>query len=84
MLKEEAKTIRMKPFCLNYSESKKELFDKINELSKSKGIPMYMMETILKEALYQVHELANAEIEQAREKFEFESANEFRGENNAK
>lgn len=60
----------IRPFCLEYVDTKNEIFCAINKSAHKHNIPMFLMENILMEALYQVREAARIEIENAKTLFE--------------
>ena len=59
----------IRPFCLEYTDAKKEVFCTINNSSRKHNVPMFLMESILTEALYQVREAARVEVENANTLF---------------
>ncbi len=60
----------IRPFCLAFADAKTEVFDCINATMKKHGIPPYLMESILTEAMHQARAVANNEIQRARETYQ--------------
>lgn len=59
----------IRPFCLEYIDAKNEVFTAINGAMQKHNIPLFLMESILSEAFYQVKEGAKTEIQNARDTY---------------
>ena len=68
--KPKTKTEPVRPFCLEYADAKNEVFSAINSAMKKHNVPMFLMENIISEALYQVKEGAKAEIQNATDSYQ--------------
>lgn len=64
------KTEPVRPFCLRYADAKSEVFNAINTTMQEHGIPMFLMENILSEALNQVRAGAIEEMRSARDSYQ--------------
>lgn len=64
----EARTTR--PLVLEMDDTKRELIKIINEAIQVKGIPCFLVEYILSDVAYQVHNGANEEREVARKQIQ--------------
>lgn len=71
----EEKTVK-KPICLELVEAKADIFAAINNAAQNRGIPFYLLESIVEEAARQVSECARKEREIAKRTYEEELANE--------
>lgn len=59
-----------RPFCVDYKNAKNEIFKAINNAIEIHKVPLFLLEGILNEALHQVKEGANAEVESALKSYE--------------
>jgi hypothetical protein len=64
-----------KPFVMNYKEGSRNLYAAVNDLNLKYGVPFYMIETILQEALYEVKIQSNLEYENAVQSYTAEQQN---------
>lgn len=64
------KTEPIRPFCLRYADARSEVFNAINAAMQIHGVPMFLMENILTEALNQVKAGANNEMQTASESYQ--------------
>lgn len=64
------KTEPIRPFCLRYADARSEVFNAINAAMQIHGVPMFLMENILTEALNQVKTGANNEMQTASESYQ--------------
>lgn len=60
----------IRPFCLEYADAKAEVFAAVNGAMQKHNVPLFLMENILSEALYQVREGAKAEIQNATDSYQ--------------
>ena len=60
----------MRPFCLRYADARSEVFNSINAAMRIHGVPMFLMENILTEALNQIKVGANHEMQTASESYQ--------------
>lgn len=54
-----------RPLCLELNDAKREIFDSITAIATKRNIPYFLLQHILFEALTQVKNGANTELEQA-------------------
>lgn len=54
-----------RPLCLELNDAKREIFDSITTIANKRNIPCFLLQDILFEALTQVKNGANNELEQA-------------------
>lgn len=66
----------IRPFCLEYADAKNEVFAAVNAAMGKHHVPLFLMETILSEALYQVKEGAKVEFQNATDSYQ-RQMNEF-------
>lgn len=64
------KTIPVRPFCLEYTDAKTEVFNAISSAMKKYSIPFFLMDNILSEALHQVKEGVKAELQSAADSYQ--------------
>ena len=64
------KTEPVRPFWLRYADAKSEVFNAISSAMQIHGVPMFLMENILTEALNQVKAGANNEMQTASESYQ--------------
>ena len=72
-MSENVKTVKtepVRPFCLRYADAKSEVFNAINTAMQMHGVPMFLMENILTEALNQVKAGAIEEMQSASESYQ--------------
>ena len=59
-----------RPLCLELVDAKNDIFEAINNASKQRNIPYFLLESIVTEAALQVSNLAKIEREAAAKKYE--------------
>ena len=59
-----------RPTCLELVDAKAEIFKTINDVSKKRQIPFWLLESIILDAARQVSELAAKERENAKQAYE--------------
>lgn len=54
-----------RPLCLELNDAKREIFESITTIANKRNIPCFLLQSILFEALTQIKNGANNELEQA-------------------
>lgn len=71
-----------RPLCLELNDAKREIFDSITTIANKRNIPCFLLQNILFEALTQVKNGANNELEQANILYQRQVAENSNNENN--
>lgn len=69
---EEQKKEPLRPICLELEDAKAEIFAVVNMANKKRGIPFFLLESIVNEAARQVADFARQERETANRNYEQE------------